>query len=90
MHANDAYNAGMQYTLRNIPPHLDRALREKAKREQRSLNEVAVEALLHGLGLEGEQVARRDLGDVVGTWVADREVDAALDDQRAIDADLWR
>jgi plasmid stability protein len=80
----------MQYTLRNIPSDLDEALRERARREQRSLNEVAIEALRIALGLSGAPVKRRDLGDVVGTWVEDPQVEAALAEQRRIDEDLWK
>ncbi len=80
----------MQYTIRSIPRHVDRALRERSTREGKSLNEVAIEALERGLDLEGHPVRRRDLGEIAGSWVRDREVDRALDDQRKIDPDLWR
>lgn len=80
----------MQYTLRNIPPSLDAALRRKARAEGRSLNEVAVEALMRALGLEGEPIRHRDLRDVAGTWEADPAVDDALDDQRRVDPELWQ
>lgn len=80
----------MQYTIRNIPPAVDRALRERARREGKSLNAVATEALARGLDLEGQAVRRRDLGAIAGSWVRDREVDRALDEQRTIDPDLWR
>ena len=80
----------MQYTLRNIPEALDRALRERAHREKRSLNDVAVEALHQGAGLADVPVKRRDLSDIVGTWVHDPEVDRALADQRLIDEGKWR
>jgi plasmid stability protein len=90
MPAWDAIIAGMQYTLRNIPEDLDRALREWARRENRSLNEVAVEALRAAVGLGEEPVVRRDLSDVAGSWIDDPEIDAALADQRRIDEDLWR
>lgn len=80
----------MQYTIRDIPPHVDRALRERSAREGKSLNEAAIEALERGLGLEGQPVRRRDLSGIAGSWVRDREVDRALDDQRRIDPDLWR
>lgn len=79
----------MQYTLRDIPKNVDRALRERARREGRSLNQVAVQALSAAVGVDAEAVRRRDLGDVAGTWVADKAVDAALDDQRRIDPELW-
>ena len=80
----------MQYTLRNIPPYLDDALRQRANDQGKSLNEVAVEILLEGLGMTGKPVKRRDLGDVAGTWETDPEMDAALLEQRQIDPDLWR
>jgi plasmid stability protein len=79
----------MQYTLRNVPEQLDRALRERARREGRSLNEVALEALHVALGLTEDAVKRRDLGDVAGSWIEDPQVEAALADQRQIDEDLW-
>jgi plasmid stability protein len=80
----------MQYTIRSIPAHVDRALRQRSTRERKSLNEVAIEALERGLDLEGHPVRRRDLGEIAGSWVRDREVDRALDDQRTIDPALWR
>jgi hypothetical protein len=67
---------------------VDRALRQRARREGRSLNEVALDALRVALGLSDEAVRRRDLGDVAGTWIEDPQVDAALADQRQIDEDL--
>jgi plasmid stability protein len=80
----------MQYTIRNISTVIDRALRERAKREGKSLNEVATEALARGLDLEGNPVRRRDLSAIAGSWIRDREVERAIDDQRKIDPDLWR
>ena len=80
----------MQYTLRGIPPALDEAIRERAKAEGRSLNEVAVEALADGLGLGDEDVVRRDLSDVVGTWKKDAVVEAALAAQDRVDEGLWK
>ena len=80
----------MQYTLRNVPPLLDEALRARAREEGKSLNEVTIEVLRTGLGLKGVPVKHRDLSDVVGTWVADPELEEALEDQRRIDPELWR
>ncbi len=80
----------MQYTIRNVPAMVDRALRERARQEGKSLNEVATEALVRGLDLGSQPVRHRDLGAIAGSWVRDREVERALDDQRKIDPDLWR
>lgn len=80
----------MQYTLRRIPKHLDRALRQRARAQNKSLNEVAIQALMAACGVEGEPIRRRDLADVAGTWQADPVADAALRDQRQVDPDLWK
>jgi hypothetical protein len=97
--APNAYRAGMkrrqrteaiQYTLRNVPPVLDRALRRRAKRLSKSLNEVALEALARGAGVEHEVREQHDLDFLFGSWVEDPEVDQALVEQRKIEPDLWR
>jgi hypothetical protein len=80
----------MQYTIRDIPKRLDEAIRERARREGKSLNQTTIEALLRAFGLTGERVKHRDLSDVAGTWGDDAEVDAALEDQRRIDEEMWR
>lgn len=80
----------MRYTLRNVPPYVDEALRARAREKGKSLNDVALEALLAGLGLAGELVKHRDLTDITGTWVEDAETDQAFQDQRRIAPELWR
>ena len=80
----------MQYTLRGIPAALDEAIRVRAKTEGKSLNEVAVEALADGLGLGDEDILRRDLSDVVGTWRKEAAVEAALAAQDRVDEGLWK
>ena len=79
-----AWNAGMRYTLRRVPQQVDKALRERARREGRSLNEVALDALTRGCGLADEPVRFRDVGDIAGTWVEDAEFDAVVADHDRI------
>lgn len=71
-----------QYTVRNIPAGLDRALREWAKRRNVSLNRAIVDALKRGIGIEEEQ-EHHDLDDLVGTWKEDGEFEQALAEQSA-------
>jgi hypothetical protein len=71
---------GDQYTIRGVPRTVGTALRERARREGKSQNRVAVEALLRGLGLAEERVVYHDLDDLAGTWVDDPEFDALLSD----------
>jgi plasmid stability protein len=80
----------MQYTLRNIPPSLDRALRERARREGRSLNEVAIELLRRALGLGEKRLRQRSVRDIRGTWREDAAFDEAIADQDRVDDELWK
>jgi hypothetical protein len=80
----------MQYTLRDIPRQVDEELRAWARREGKSLNRVVLETLARALGISGDEVPQRDLGDIAGTWVKDSKVERALAEQRQVDPDLWR
>lgn len=80
----------MQYTIRGIPPAVDQALRKRAQTSGKSLNEVTIEALADGAGVTAAPRKRRDMSDIVGTWVPDPEFEEALADQRRIDEELWR
>jgi hypothetical protein len=80
----------MQYTIRGIPRAVDDAIRERARVAGKSLNEAAVDALAEAAGVKGIPQKRRDLGDVVGTWKADKAIDAALADQDLVDENLWK
>ncbi len=80
----------MQYTLRGVPPEVDSAIRARARAKQKSLNEIALEALAEGAGVTDAERARRDMSDVAGTWKADRALEKALADQDHVDEELWR
>ena len=84
-----AYDYCMQYTVRNIPETLDDELRRRARREGKSLNEVALEAMARGVGHCGDPVRYRDLSDVAGTWKDDPEFDSAIDELDRVDPELW-
>ena len=85
-----AQYAGMQYTVRNVPPEVDRRLRAVAAERGQSLNEVVLRTLAQGVGLDPDSPPRRDLSGFAGSWVEDPAVDAALEAQREIDPELWR
>jgi plasmid stability protein len=76
-----------QYTIRGIPKEVDRALRQKAARQKRSLNQLIVEELTQAtLGAK----RKTDLSDVTGGWVSDPAFDEILASQRQIDWDKWK
>ena len=84
------YNWCMQYTIRNIPDYLDATLRDFARREGKSLNQVAVAALVRGAGLAERESVKRDLSDIAGTWQEDPAFDSAIAEQQKIDEAIWR
>jgi len=93
MPARSAFNActmSTQYTLRAIPPVVDRALRRRARQEAKSLNTVAVEALARGLELDAKPVRHTDLDGLIGTWQEDPAFDRAVAEFERIDADVWK
>lgn len=79
----------MQYTIRNISDSLDRALKARARREGKSVNQVALEALSQSLN---QPIRRRSLRGMPGAWSAKeaRDFDAFLQTHRKIDEELWK
>lgn len=90
-----AYTVGMkrtktvQYTIRGIPATLDRAVRARAKKENKSLNQLALEALQDAIAPAARK-RRTDLDEFIGTWVEDPEFDKAIAEQDQIDEEMWR
>lgn len=81
---------GQQYTIRGVPAAVGATLRERARREGKSLNSIAVEALTRGLGLSDGRTVYHDLDDLVGTWVDDPQFDAAIEAMDRVDPELWK
>ena len=79
-----------QMTLRRIPDKVNRKLHEVARKEAKSLNRVALEALERGLGISDEQVEYHDLDDLAGTWVEDPEFDRVIGEMDRVDPELWK
>jgi len=105
MQALHTYNVGMntrtktksksnpkaiQYTIRGVSEALDQAIRQRAVLEGKSLNEILIAILEHGLGPEGTPKKYRDLDFIIGTWVEDPAFDEAIAAQDQIDEELWR
>lgn len=93
-----AYTVGMkrvkkpktvQYTIRSVPDFVDKALRARAKKENKSLNQVALDVIQQALISEKPRVYH-DLDEFIGTWVEDPEFDKIMEEQRQIDEELWR
>ena len=80
----------IQYTIRQIPSQIDEALRQKSKKEGRSLNEVAVEAITLGSGFAETRPQYHDLDSLIGSWKKDSKFDEAIHAQDQIDPHLWK
>jgi hypothetical protein len=87
--ACDTHNMHMQYTIRNVPDTLDKALRRTARSQGKSLNEIVIEALARGASVARQSSRQCDLGDIAGTWRKDAAFDSALSAQDTIDLDTY-
>ena len=82
--------ASIQYTIRQVPKHVDSSLRQKSKQARQSLNEAALAALSKGLGLTDVPQRFHDLDSLAGTWQEDASFDAAIAAQDQVDPGLWK
>ena len=81
-------------TVRNLPPAVAKAVKEKARKEKLSLNKAIVRLLEEatGAGQAKKRVEHHDLDGFFGTWTR-KEADAfdeALREQRQIDPEMWK
>lgn len=79
----------IQYTIRSIPPSVDRILRKRAAEKKISLNAILLKAIESEAGLGMEPKVYDDLDHLIGSWVDDPKVDAALKEQRRVDKRDW-
>jgi hypothetical protein len=77
----------LQYTIRGVPPEVDRILRQKAAQRKQSINQVILDELT--VATIGQPV-RADFSDLVGRWTPDPAFDEILTAQRQIDWDKWQ
>ena len=81
----------VQYTVRDVPAHVDRALRRRATDEGKSLNSLLREALAREAGGDlASAIVHHDLDTLAGTWDDDPEFDRALADQDRVEPGMWR
>jgi plasmid stability protein len=77
----------IRYTIRGVPPEVDRVLRQRAARRKQSLNRVIVDALTAAAA--GDR-RKADFSDLVGRWTPDPAFDKVLAAQRQIDWEKWK
>ena len=80
-------------TVRNLPPAVARAVREKARKEKLSLNKAIVKLLEAATGVTEVPgpIVHHDLDHLAGVW-SQAEYDEFMDslrEQRRIDPAMW-
>jgi hypothetical protein len=80
-------------TVRNLPPAVAKAVKDKARRERLSLNQAIVRLLEEAMGEKpGKKVVHHDLDHLAGRW-SEEEYQQFLDalrEQRQIDPEMWK
>ncbi len=81
-------------TVRNLPPKVARAIREKARKERLSLNKAVVKLLEQatGEGHGSKKAVHHDLDRFFGTWTKEEAdaFDEALREQRQVEPEMWK
>lgn len=81
----------VQYTVRSVPAHVDKALRRRAQNERKSLNEVLRDALIREAeGTDAPERVYTDLDALAGSWVDVPGFDDAIEAQHRVEEALWR
>lgn len=77
-------------TLRNLPPEIDSAVRQRAQKDGVSLNQAVIRLLTETLPAAKNRTYH-DLDHLCGIWTKEEgdEFDAILIEQRKIDPDSW-
>jgi hypothetical protein len=80
-------------TVRNLPPAVVKAVKEKARREKLSLNKAIVALLEEATGSRAaKKVPQRDLDHLAGSWSEQEyeEFMSAVREQRQVDPEMWK
>ena len=84
-------------TVRNLPPAVAKAVKDKARKEKLSLNKAVIRLLEEATGQGKEKLANpvvhHDLDHLFGVWTREEadEFDAFLKEHRSIiDPEMWK
>jgi len=81
-------------SVRGIDPDLAEKLKEAASEQSKSINQVALETLKKGLGLQKQKkftCVYHDLDHLFGIWNEEefRDIEDKINHERKIDKELW-
>ena len=82
----------MTITLQDIPEDVERALQDRASRENKTVEQTTLEIVAKGLGVNSSQPLKKtcDLTGIAGLRTIDDEMEAVFESQRRIDPDIWK
>lgn len=78
-------------TVRGITPELEKALRKEKERRGASINQIVLDLLAGGLGLQPGKPRSNGLADLAGFWTAEdlKAFESATAMFEQIDAGVW-
>ncbi|MEW6378031.1 MAG: antitoxin [bacterium] len=81
-------------TVRGIDPDLAAKLKQVASEQSKSINQIALETLKKGLGLEPQEKLAKiyhDLDHLFGSWTEEEftTIEDKINRERKIDEELW-
>ncbi|MFH1981120.1 MAG: toxin-antitoxin system HicB family antitoxin [Pseudomonadota bacterium] len=82
-------------TIRGVEPEVAEKLKMKAMEQGKSVNQLTIDIIKAGLGLNKEKTYSReysDLDDLFGKWSDEEfaEIQERIHQARQIDQDLWK
>ncbi len=82
-------------TVRGIDPEVDKKLKETAKEQGKSRNQLILEMIRKNLGIERERKYSHEYNDLdalFGKWTEDefRRISGKIDCERTVDQELWQ
>lgn len=81
-------------TVRGIDPDLAARLKQVASEQSKSINQIALETLKKGLGLEPQEKLSKvyhDLDHLFGSWTEEEftAIEDKINRERKVDEELW-
>lgn len=82
-------------TIRNLPPEVAKAIRQRAVKNKTSLNRAVLGLLEESIPARaggGKKHIYHDLDALAGSWCSEEaaEFERALDGQRDVDEEIWK
>jgi len=81
-------------TVRGLEPSLAEKLKEKANKENKSVNQLVIETIKQYLGVKKEKrfsIVYHDMDHMFGKWSDEefRQIQGRIDSERTIEEELW-